>query len=262
MAEENSKTDWFKIIVSLLTGLSLFFGVYATIKQKEEEQKKINALNQLAMLDSVHRETDSAYSRLSQQKDNLIDILQSKNRDLAEVINKRDENILALSETVVRMRSAHIVIQSQNGGDVSQGTEGDRVRVDFNQTQDPMRVSGFTLTNPAEATIDVAFIRPLRLRTTITQNEDGAWRTYFESDWPNLEIDNIDTVVNPNPVNYHNTGFVIGLNTMSGFKFDRVNVSTYLMYDFGSFGIGPALGFNFSENTELMFGVQMQYKLY
>lgn len=263
MAEEQ-KVDWFKIIMVCLTGLLAFFSVYMTIRANEEEQKKVTAFNRLAAMDTVRREANNNWTRLSQQKDNLIDELRKQNASLADDIDERNQNILALSETVARVRSARIVIRSQDGDDVHETPQPDgRVRVDFAETQDPMRVEGFTLTNPAEADLTVSFVRPLRLRTTIVQNQDGSWRTYFESDWPNLEIEEMNTSVSPlvaaQRAWYKDIAFGVSLGT--NFSLDSGYLTGRVLYDFGDFGIGLEAGGAFVEDDlSIMVGLAFQVK--
>lgn len=263
MSEEKS-TNWLAIILSVLTGLSLLFGAYMAIKAKQEEKDKVEALNKIAEMDQVRQEENGSWTKLAQQKDEIIHLLEHQNQDLADDIQRRNESILSMSEAIAKIRSARIIIRTQDGDNVHETPEPDgRIRVSFDETQDMIRVSGFTLTNPAEAQIDVGFTRPLRLRTTITQAQNGAWRTYFESDWTGLEIQDLQTVVNPLKAVEESwtSNLILGANIGFGWNFDAFSANAYLMYEFGDvFAVGPSVGVVSQDRIDPVFGLNFQMR--
>ncbi len=265
MADEKSGgSSWVQIVLSIIAGLGILFGAYMAIQASAEKQKKIDALNKLAQMDEVRHEQNGSWTKLAQQKDDIIADLRQRNESLANDIDEREERILAMADAVAKIRSARIIIRSQDGDDVHETPEPDgRIRVSFDETQDMIRVSGFTLTNPAEAEINVGFTRPLRLRTVITEEESGAWRAYFESDWDGLEIQEMNTVVNPlsaKPEDWtHN--FIFGANVGVAWDFDAFSANAYLMYEFGgSFAIGPSVGVVSQQTIDPVFGINFQLR--
>jgi hypothetical protein len=231
-----------KVLFSVLALIILVAGIFCFMfwrKSAEQEKARIDAQNEVARLSAVVMEKENAWSRLSQQRDDLEQQLRRSNVELSEIIDQRDEAIVSLTQAFASFRSIRVVVSPAN---VSQNTENGRTRVSFEETVDPIRVSGFTLTNPAEADVSVEFVRPLRLTTAITQQEDGSWRTYIESDWPNVSIENIETSVNP--LARRDPGFMsrflVNVSTSVSPKFSGATASVGFMYGItDSFYLGP-----------------------
>lgn len=241
MADKESKVDWVKIITALaFVGLAAF-GFSSYLKFKKEEEARINAQNEIARQSKVIQESEDTWSRLAQQKDDAIDDLSKENKNLADKIKDRNETVLVLSQAVAKFKSIRVIVQ-----DPTQTEENGRVRVAFNQTVDPINVAGFTLTNPAEAQLDVNFVRPLKLTTVVTQAKDGSWRSYFSSDWDGLTIESIETKVNPNPLGPKSfvENIIIGASAETSFSFDGIGADAFVLYDFQGFALGPKLGMN------------------
>ena len=266
MSEKKSKgLDWAKVIMSvLLAGLS-FFGIGMFMRANAEEKKRVEAQNQIARMSEVIHEREQVWSRLSVQQDDLLKVLKERNQELADMIEERDESILTLSQTIANFDPVRVVVRRERVIQTVDETNPERVRVQFDDEQDPVRVSGFTLTNPAEAEVEVSFTRPLQLTTTVTQQDDGSWRTYVEGDWPNLEIEQMETFVNPRPIRDREwpENIVVGGSLALGVapEVDAVAGDVYLLYEFkDSFSVGPELGVNFvQDQARLMVGLQMQF---
>ncbi len=254
------------LVVGLLVGLF----IKMRLDNKAEEARRIAAQNRVAELSTVIQENEHTWSRLTQQKDDLITALRQQNGGLAQMIEDREEHILALSNVVLSLRSAHIVIRSQDGGNVHEtpvpSPDGERLRVDFDQTQDPIRVSGFTLTNPAEASIDVGFVRPLRLTLSVVQQRDLSWRTYVVGDYPGLNIDSIEAAVSPwarEPEGrawYEN--IVLGMNIATTPKLSAMSSNLYVLYDFDTFAVGPTVGVSVADGVGTFYaiGATLQFR--
>lgn len=241
MAEKNS-LDWVKVIMGILMAGLAIFGIAQFTKAKQEEAARIAAQNEIALMSDVIEEKEGVWSRLSVQQEDIIEQLREENSDLATTIEDRDANILAMSEAIARFSNIRVVVRPQN---VVQEPVEDRIRVAFTEEVDPIRVEGFTLTDPPEAEVTVGFTRPLQLRTVITQEEDGSWRTYIEGDYPNLEIEQIETVVNPFPERGRTwvENISIGGGLHGSTQFDAAFGEVFLMYTFDdSISVGPSAG--------------------
>lgn len=252
---------WIGIILVLLSLAGVSFGVWSSVKKNEEEARRVKAQNELAKLSEVMKEKENSWSRLSQQQEDLINLLKQRDSKLVELIEKRDEQILVLSDAIVKFRPTTIVIKEPS--DINQSEQDDRTKVEFQKDQDKIRVSGFTLTNPPEAEINFSFIEPLKLRTVVTQSEDGSWRTYLESDWDGLEIENIDTVVNPLPLKEKSflERFSVGISAHVNSDFDTVIGTANILYDFDSFEIGPSVSYSIGDSGTLApFGLMFQVR--
>ncbi len=258
MAKE-SKIDWVKIIVTLAFAGLAAFGFSSYLKFKKEEERRIEAQNEIARQSKVIQESKDSWSRLAQQKEDVIKDLEKTNKDLADRIKEKNEQVLVLSTAIAKFNSIKVIVK-----DATQTDENGRVRVAFDQTVDPINVKGFTLTNPAEAELDVNFVRPLKLTTVVTQRKDGSWKTRIQGDWPNLVIEQIDTIVNPNPVqpNSFVEGIIVGGGIGTTFSLDGFSGEGFVLYEFDSgIATGPYIGVT-SVNGEYggNFGLKLQWK--
>lgn len=195
-----------KVLIVALLVVSLFLYFKMRDVENREIEARIDAQNRIAELSEVIRENEATWSRLAQQAESTDSILSELNESvprLSELINERNEEIATLTRAVATVRPVHVVIRENEVANQSveipvDASGSERVRVDFNTVwQDMIRISGYTLTNPALAEVGVELTRPVNLTVVTTQAEDLSWRTYIESDWPNLEIGEIESRVNP-----------------------------------------------------------------
>lgn len=194
------------IVLLTLTGLGAASGIFFFVKsqhiRERETAARVEAQNQIAELSRTVKEGERTWSRLAQEKDIELSGLRERNQELSDLIDSRNEQITTLSETIANFEPVRVVVRREN---VHQDTqppaqegEPERIRVAFDETwEDFIRVQGFTLTNPAEAELDIQWTRPAHISVAVTQAEDLSWRAYVTHDIPNLRIDNIETTVNP-----------------------------------------------------------------
>ena len=182
--------------------LSMFLGVCLLIavgvgiyleRSAKSASKELN--NQIAKLEGMVKETESAYSA----RGLLIDDLESANKDLQKVVDSRDEEVAVLGEVVLQWKKKYFDIKNATGTVV--GNDGTtvvevpadcqtclkdlRFRVDFDKIQDYLKIVGHTLTNPAEAQFEVSWERQLKLSFILTKKDDN-FRLYFDSNTPDL----------------------------------------------------------------------------
>lgn len=197
---------WQKILV--LLGVVLAAGVIGLQFWQQQqmsrraEEARVAAQNALAEMSGVMEENNSTWSRLAQERSDLMALLESRNSELADIIRERNEEIQNLTTAVANIRNVHIVVRPESGGHVEETVEtieGEtRSRVDFDQVHEEfIRVSGHTLTNPAEAEIDLEFVRAVNFTVVTTQLDDLSWRSYLSTDFPGMTIGEIETSVNP-----------------------------------------------------------------
>lgn len=268
MKMEEKERNWTSIGLGTLVAILAALGIFLFSKYSEEQKTRIEAQNRIAEQSEVIRESQTAWSRLATQYEDLDSRLNEINEDLTEQITRRGEEITAFSSALAKIRPVVIRFPAES---VTQEPEGDsRIRVSFDETQDPMRIHGWTLTNPAEAEVSVEFTRPLRLTSVITQRPDGSWNSYFDSDWENLEIQELSTVVNPLPERQEaiRRGFIVGLSARMGVvrPIDSVGADLSLLYETGTerkFTVGPTVGFStVNGSTRLQVGVATQWRLW
>jgi hypothetical protein len=240
-------------------------------KIRENYEQQESALqNRIAELSSVVRENDSTWSRLAKvqttESVRIIDELRARNSELSSLVESRNENILQLTTVVGRLRNVAIR-PTQN--EITQTiepqttTSQERIRVAFDSTHmDFMRVRGFSLTNPAEVSLDVEFVRPINFTVVTTQSEDRSWRTYIQSDVEGLEIGEIQSTVNPRLIapNAHRIeqDITVGLSAIVGVRGDSGAASLDVGYDFGALEISLAGGVIFSGSADFAVGGRVE----
>lgn len=196
---------WQKFVAAAIILCFGYFWWKVDRLQGEADTARIDAQNQIAQLSDVVRESNGSFSRLAQQAENSNEILRqlhAQNESLATLIQERDEQILQLTTAIGQIRPVNVVVRPSELSQtvIPPVTEGEpeRTRVEFDTVhEDYLRIHGWTLSNPAEATVSVEHLRAINFTVATTQAQDGSWRTYLQSDLPNLSIGEIESVVTP-----------------------------------------------------------------
>lgn len=242
---EDKSRNWLAIVLGVIVAILAAVTGFSIASSNQEARRRIEAQNRIAEQSEVIREKDRLWSRLATQYDNLEERVRERDLQFAQMLEDRDERILALSETVANIRPVRVVVRQPVQTDTPDG----RSRVSFDETVPPVRVSGYTLTNPPEAEMEVSFPEPLRLRTTVVQRDDGSWRSYFDANWDNVEIEDIETSVSPLPdvLPRARERIVLGANASIAptRAFDTFSGNVYLLVETKtrrSFAMGPNVG--------------------
>ena len=153
-----------------------------------KETKKLN--NQIADLSEMVQETENAYSRLGL----VVDDINLKNKKLQSILNDRDEQIVSLSEVVLKWKGKYLeILDAQedvvdNNGNVVDLDEkcklcliDKRFKVAFDKQEDYLRVFGETYTNPPEAFINIEWTKGITLSVVLAKKDDN-YRVYIDSD--------------------------------------------------------------------------------
>jgi hypothetical protein len=178
---------YFTIFLTVLV-LGLSVGFWWQNKKHLEELNKLN--NELAKTKQLVKETETAYSSAALELENL----KTENTKLQDLIKKRKEEIFALAEVAIQWQNKYFdiknaketVVDIAGSQPASISTECSeclanlRLKVDFEQTQDELKVSGFTLSNPAYAKIDVEWVKPLKLQLILTKTKEGNYKVYLD----------------------------------------------------------------------------------
>lgn len=245
---------WQKIAFVVLAIFASYFWWKTDRLQNQADEARIEAQNQIAELSAVVRETNGSFSRLAQQAENSNQImreLQNSNAGLAEIIQQRDEQILQLTTAIGQIRPVNVVVRPNelNQTTIPSTDPGlpARERVEFDtRHQDYLRIHGFTLTNPAEANVSIEYTRPINFTVATTQAQDGSWRTYLQSDLPDLEIGQIESRVTPldQPRDRRRIeqNIEVGLSSIVATTGNSGVVQLDLGYDFGALEIEVGAG--------------------
>lgn len=178
------------VIISLLLICCILSGAYFWQRKSFLNEKA--ALNaKLAESEKLVQETKNSWSSRGLEIENL----KTDNKELQKVIKAKKEEILAISDLALQWKNKYFqikdakqsVVDSAGSQPASISTEcaaclaSLRLKVDFEQVKDGLRVSGYTLSNPAEAYVNLEWIDTLKLQLVLTRGEEGSYRVYIES---------------------------------------------------------------------------------
>lgn len=249
------------VLLLLSLGMAGFFFFQKEQIKQNAEAARVSAQNRLAEMSAVVEETEGLWSRLAQERQADMDELRETNSELAQLIEERNEEITSLTHAVANLRPIRIIEREPNQSEPEPG----RLRVDFDETHEEFwRVQGFTLTNPAEAEINLSWVRSGNFTIVTTQQEDLSWRTYVQSDIPGLEIGEVESLVNPisrpqEQIPWHHGIYIGALGSVS---VTGNSGAGYLEagYDFGDFEIsilGGGIAYPEGVDFSLGLGVRM-----
>lgn len=192
-----------KLSMSLLVLIVIAMGISLFLQKRSHESDVTNLHNKIARQSETIEVHEDTYEKKTEALSNLSDLLKvyeaEKNRDSSTIkelrkrITKKSEQILSTNRLALKWKEAY-----EAEADASQDeTDDGRLKVSFERDFGYLGVSGFTLTNPAYASVRVQQNRPLVLTTTITQGRDKQWSTYVTSSEENISADIKIAAVNP-----------------------------------------------------------------
>lgn len=258
----------YKLLSIVLATLLLVGGAFFVFEKYSNSKKRRELNNLIAGLTDVVQETETAYSRRAVETDNL----RLENEELRTKINDRDEEAVVLTETVIRWKNKYIkakntketVVDKEDRIVVIEPQCEDcfaavRFKVDFDETQDPLRVHGFTLTNPSEAEINIEWIRDLKLSLILTKDDDDLFRVYLDTNDSDVETSDLKLSVDPSILDrswYEKIGVDGAIGIGEGFA-----SLIGLRYDvFDNWAIGPAVILYYDGNSlKKMYGISTTF---
>lgn len=190
------------VSVALLVALLTLGGFFLFEKHKNSElSKKYN--NAMVEMEGVKQETETAKSirALLEEK------LEAQDKELQGIISDRNEKILAQTEINIQLKdrllkaeNARQSVVTKDGttitiSETKECDENIRHKVEFDITEKPLRVVGFTLTNPAYAEVNLQWVENIKLELNLTRDDDGNFRVYSDSD--ELKVADITLKVDP-----------------------------------------------------------------
>lgn len=192
-------------LLTIFLMVILFVGLIGFVVQKRSWRKEVtNLQNQLALSAKTVQEKDGLYEKLTVQTTDLQGLLNSKDaqiRALEQQVKSDRGQLVSVSQAVTTWKKAYegLATASQTGipSSTNQPTAEGRVKVEFQKDFGYIGVSGYTLTNPAEAYVRVQQNRPLKITVATAQAKDGSWRTYTTSSEENVAVDIEMAGVNP-----------------------------------------------------------------
>lgn len=236
--------------------------------------------NQLAQSKQLIKETQTAYSSQATE----VQDLKVKNSNLQSIIKKNKQEILAISDVALKWKDKYFEIKNANqnfvDGSGSQPVSlpsslqascdeclnNIRIRVDFEKEQDNLKISGYTLTNPAYASINLEWLKDLQLQLVLTKDENGIYQIHLDSENQEVVPVELNLKVDPSVLDrkwYEKIGLYANLalgNSMTG---DRTFGGLFSLG--ASYLITPRvnLGINvnaiYNGNISLYYGVFVNY---
>jgi hypothetical protein len=256
-----------RIIAWTLAGLMLVGSLLVAWKRHDYLKQLRELRNKVATHEQTIEVQKGVWSKASLELDSLKKLLDSSKKDqvkLKDELNKSKADVLGLTEVSVKLRQDYEALLKAKQTEVP-GVDGKpgRTKVEFDREFGPYRISGHTLTNPAEAYLKLAQHRPLRLTLVITQLEDKSWRTYAASSEDDVSIDIKLSAVNPYLLErkwYERIGFnaYLGGGTVAASAGAILGVGVTV--DFSKFSLGPALWFSTTGLSDRFYGVSFTYR--
>jgi len=188
----------YKYLSIILGVLILVCASFYAYERYSHAKTRKNLNNQIAQLSDTLKETETAYSKLAIETNEIV----LQNEELQKIIDDRDEEIISLSEIVLKWKNKYfeikdaqqdIVDHDGNPVDLDEICQecfsNNRFKVSFDQTKDYLRIYGNTFTNPPEAYINLEWVKDIVFNLILAKNDD-IYRIYLDTN--NSDIVPID----------------------------------------------------------------------
>jgi hypothetical protein len=224
----------YKFLSGILAILLVVGGIFYAVELNKSSKMRRDLSNEIAKLEGTIHEMEGVHSRRAIE----LEDLESENKDLQNTIEDRDEDILALTKANLRLKNKIIKIEEAKEETVP-GESGDRTKVSFDKVNDPVRVYGFTLTNPAYAEINLEWVRDLKLNLVLTRDDSKTYRVYLDSTGSDVEKAELKLLVDPSILDikwYERIG--VGMDLNMGSEDVMTTIRTFLQV-YNKWMIGP-----------------------
>lgn len=180
-----------KYFYGILVVLVLALGGFLLYQRKTFLEEKSELNKKLAESEKLVQETKTSWSSRGVEIENL----KTDNKELQKIIKAKKEEVLAITNVALQWKNRYfeikdakqVIVDNSGSQPASISSECEtcfsqsRFRVDFDQTKNDIRIHGFTLTNPAEAGINLEWVKNLELQLILTKGEEGSYRVYIDS---------------------------------------------------------------------------------
>jgi hypothetical protein len=271
----------YKILCGVLAALFVVAGLFYVAERYKNSKAATEYNNQIATLEGTIKDTETAYS----QRGIELEGLKAKTEELQKVIEDREEEIVALGQISIEWKNKYLKIKNAkqsyvnpDGSAIDTTTSDDpsdmgdsdvmscdvnktRIKVEFEQEEDPLIVKGFTLTNPAYAEISLEWTRKLNLDIVLAKDADGHFRLYVDPGSSDAVPMELDLKIDPSVLDrkwYENIGFGADIAGGNG----GVQIAVRAHYDIlNNFYIGPmfVLAINESLQPRMFGGISVGY---
>jgi hypothetical protein len=214
------------------------------IERRAQQELVTKLQNDVAQRDQTIEVQKGVYHKLSIESEGLQKLLTSKDEEMVRLnkeLKKSKEQLLTANSLVVQWKKAYEAVVTGNQSDVNGENGVVRKKVEFSKDFGYIGVSGFTLTDPPEASVRVQQNRPLKLSLIVSQDDSGAWHTRTTSSEDNVNVQIDLAAVDPKilePRWYEGIGFVLDVGMGSQFL-----AGAGVTYKIGRFELGPKAWF-------------------
>ena len=240
------------ITLSIALAVSLFLYVREQNKRIEETTSLKNKISEQSV---IIKEAENLYSK------KVVELsgLESTNKDLKKLLDKRDEDIVSLNSVILKLKKKKIV-DDKAKETTEESDTGIRHRVDFDKTQDYLRVHGYTKTNPPLAEINIEWVKPLHLELVLTRDKNKDFKVYVNTD--NSDVVPTDMKLFVDPSIFHKKWYE-KISVTAALSFGKlVNTGTSLNYDWtNALSFGPQIDVIFSElGVDYLYGLSLTWR--
>lgn len=241
--------------------------IFAAITKNNYDNEMARLRNEVAGRDVTIEVQKGVFTKLSLETEDLRSALNSKDQqvqDLLTQVKKNKEDLLAANQLVLKWKKAYEGIADAHQEEVPPtDTTPARKKVTFVKDFGAYKVSGFTLTDPAEAQVKLEQLKALALTLVISQDANKAWHAYATSSDDNTSVEISVSAVNPymlDPKWYEKIEFnatVAGGQSGLGFG---VLAGIGVSYKIKQFNIGPAFFLGIGNSVDKYFGATVAWR--
>jgi hypothetical protein len=254
-----------KHVRTVLTVLAFaVLALVATVKIHGLQSQVTLAQNQAALASKTVEEDKGVFERQVQaDKSALQSMLKGSDQQLQELrglLKQKSEQLDNATTVSVQLRKAlqaqTTAVQTQQQPPAAGGgpSATSRVRVDFDHDFGWLRVTGYTLTDPAYGFLTINNgSRPLKLTVALSKDRQNAWHAYVTSSDVAISADVLIAAVDPSirDVKWYERLGVMG-NVGVG---DGLLVGAGLTLDIGRFTVGPAVWLSVNSQVSKYYGI-------
>jgi hypothetical protein len=250
----------YKYLSYALIVCCLFLGVVYLYKDYQYKNRFLELNNMIVEKEGMLKESETMNSKLAF----LIEDLSTENKDLQKKLKVRDEAIAVAGEVALKWKKQYLKIKNAQSSVVEPDgkTPSDvsltcrecllkeRIRVDFETVQNFLKVSGYTITNPDYAELEIEWTRGLKFDFYITKKDD-VYRIYFDTNSPDVVVADLNLKLDPS-VFKRNWYENIGVSANMGLLGDGVSGTFALVYDLGRFIVGPSVSIYADDDDDVV----------
>jgi hypothetical protein len=181
------------LMIAAIMAVGFKIGDWWSTRKSADEISKLSV--QLSQSAETLELTTGLYSKKVIAYENLAKFLVTKTEDVIALRKQLDDSkssLLTAQQLTIKWKKAYeaALAANQTEEPIPDPVPGDpvRKRIDFNGNLGPIRATGHTITDPAEAYLKLEQVVPLVLTVAVAQNKDGTWTSYVASSDSEVDV--------------------------------------------------------------------------